>query len=54
MPRIRFVDHGPVSPAPGVLEVRFERIDGKFNLLFWMQGMTIACVVIPLVRDFIG
>ena len=36
------------------IDVRFERIDGKFNLVYWMQGMTIACVVIPLIRGFLG
>ena len=36
------------------VDVRFERIEDKFNLVYWMQGMTIACVVIPLIRGFLG
>jgi hypothetical protein len=26
----------------------------ELNLIYWMQGMTIACVVIPLIRSFLG
>ena len=36
------------------IDVRFERVDGKFRLIFWMQALTIACVVIPVVRDLFG
>ena len=35
-------------------DVRFERIEGKFLLMYWMQGLTIACVVIPAVRTLLG
>ena len=34
------------------IDVRFEQVDGKFRLLFWMQALTIACVVMPVLRDF--
>ena len=36
------------------VEVRFERVDGKFRLVFWMQALTIACVVVPMIRDLLG
>ncbi len=42
-----------ISRRFAAVDVRFERIDGKFNLVYWMQGMTIACVVIPLIRGFL-
>jgi hypothetical protein len=35
------------------VDVRFERIEGRFNLVYWMQGLTIICVVIPLIRGFL-
>ncbi|RLA51968.1 MAG: hypothetical protein DRR42_08805 [Gammaproteobacteria bacterium] len=34
--------------------LRFEQMEGKFLLMYWMQGLTIACVVIPSIRDFLG
>ena len=36
------------------VDVRFERVDGKFTLMYWMQGLTIACVVIPAIRSFLA
>ena len=36
------------------VDVRFERIEGRFNLVYWMQGLTIVCVVVPLIRAFLG
>ena len=36
------------------IDVRFERLDGRFNLVYWMQGLTLACVVIPAIRDFLS
>ena len=36
------------------VDVRFERMEGKFLLMYWMQGLTIACVVIPAIRDFLA
>jgi hypothetical protein len=36
------------------INVRFERVDGKFRLLFWMQALTIACIVLPVIRDLLG
>ena len=36
------------------IDVRFERVDGKLRLLFWMQALTIACVVLPVIRDLLG
>ena len=36
------------------VDVRFERMEGRFNLAYWIQGQTIVCVVIPLVRTFLG
>jgi hypothetical protein len=36
------------------INVRFERVDGKLRLLFWMQALTIACVVLPVIRDLLG
>ena len=35
------------------IDVRLERVDGRFNLVYWMQGLTLACVVIPAIRDFL-
>jgi len=36
------------------IDLRLERMEGRFTLLYWMQGLTIACVVIPVIRSFIG
>ena len=36
------------------VDLRFERMEGKFTLLYWMQGIVVACVVIPLIRGFLG
>ena len=36
------------------IDLRLERMEGRFTLLFWMQGLTIACVVLPVVRSFLG
>ena len=36
------------------VDLRFERMEGKFTLLYWMQGIIVACVVIPLIRGFLG
>ena len=36
------------------MDVRFERMEGKFSLVFWMLGLTIACVVIPEVLKFLS
>jgi hypothetical protein len=36
------------------INVCFERVDGKLRLLFWMQALTIACVVLPVIRDLLG
>ncbi|KAA1188927.1 hypothetical protein F0M18_17135 [Pseudohalioglobus sediminis] len=36
------------------VDVRFERMDGRFNLLYWMQGITLVCVVIPLIHRLLG
>ena len=45
---IRFVE------LASSIDVRFERVDGKLRLLFWMQALTIACVVLPGIRDLLG
>ena len=36
------------------IDVRFEPVDVKFRLIFWMQALTIVCVVVPAVRDLFG
>ncbi|MCP5188083.1 MAG: hypothetical protein H6991_09965 [Pseudomonadales bacterium] len=36
------------------VDVRFERMQGRFNLVYWMQVLTLACVVVPLLRSFLG
>lgn len=36
------------------IDQRFIEMDGKFRLLFWMQGMTIAVIVIPLLSKLLG
>ncbi len=36
------------------VDLRLGRMDGRFNLLYWMQGITIACVVIPVIHGFLG
>ena len=36
------------------LDLRLERMDGRFNLVYWMQGITIVCVVIPVIHSFLG
>ena len=33
---------------------RFERMEGKFNLVFWMLGLAMICVVVPEVLKFLG
>jgi hypothetical protein len=35
------------------IDQRFVEIDGKFRLIFWMQGMTIAVIVIPILTRFL-
>ena len=36
------------------VDLRLERMDGRFNLVYWMQGITIACVVLPVIHEFLG
>ena len=36
------------------VDLRLERMDGRFNLVYWMQGITIACVVVPVIHGFLG
>jgi hypothetical protein len=36
------------------IDVRLERMEGRFNLVYWMQGLTIVCVVIPVIRGYLG
>ena len=36
------------------VDQRFAEQDGRFNLVYWMQGITIACVVIPAIHSFLG
>jgi len=36
------------------VDLQFEHMNGKFTLVYWMQGLTIACVVIPVLREFLG
>ena len=36
------------------IDLRLEHMDGRFNLLYWMQGLTIACVVVPVIHGFWG
>ena len=36
------------------VDQRFAEQHGRFNLVYWMQGITIACVVIPAVQGFLG
>ncbi|KZX51260.1 hypothetical protein A3709_10550 [Halioglobus sp. HI00S01] len=35
------------------VNLRFERAEGKFRLMFWMQAITFAALVLPSLRDFI-
>ena len=35
------------------IDQRLVEIDGKFRLIFWMQGMTIAVIVIPILTRFL-
>jgi len=36
------------------VDLRLERMNGRFNLVYWMQGITIVCVVIPVLRAFVS
>ena len=36
------------------IDLRFERIEGRFKLVFWMQGLTLACVVVPAIRSILA
>ena len=36
------------------MDQRFVAIDGKFRLMFWMQGVIIAVVVIPALTRLLG
>ena len=36
------------------IDIRLERMEGRFNLVYWMQGLTIVCVVIPVIRGYLG
>ena len=45
---------GDIDRRFAAVDVRFERMQGRFNLVYWMQGLTLACVVVPLIRSFLG
>jgi hypothetical protein len=45
---------GDIDRRFAAVDLRFERVEGKFNLVYWMQGLTLACVVVPLIRSFLG
>jgi hypothetical protein len=36
------------------LEACEERVNGKLRLLFWSQGLVVAVVLIPTLRDILG
>ena len=36
------------------LDLRLERMDGRFNLLYLTQGITLVCVVIPVIHRLLG
>ena len=36
------------------VDLRFERMEGRFSLVYWMQGITIVCVVIPAIHSFLS
>ncbi len=36
------------------VDLRLERMEERFNLIYWMQGITIACVVIPAIHSFLA
>jgi hypothetical protein len=42
-----------MSQRFALVDLRFERMDGRFNLLYWMQGITIACVMVRVIYGFI-
>ena len=35
-------------------DMRFKWMEGKFNLVLWMLGLTMICVVIPEVLQFLA
>ena len=43
-----------MSQRFATVDLRLERMNGRFNLLYWMQGITIACVVVPVIHEFLG
>ena len=43
-----------MSQRFAAVDLRFERMDGRFNLVYWMQGITIVCVVVPVIHGFLG
>ena len=45
---------GDIDRRFAAVDVRFERIEGRLNLVYWIQGLTLACVVVPLLRSFLG
>ena len=36
------------------VDLRLERMEERVNLIYWMQGITIACVVIPAIHGFLA
>ena len=51
----RFSDmESRVDKRFALVDLRLERMDGRFNLLYWMQAITIACVVVPVIHEFLG
>ena len=36
------------------MDARFERMEGKFNLVLWILGLAMICVVVPEVLKFLG
>ena len=51
----RFADaESAVNQRFTEVDLWLELMDGRFNLVYWMQGITIACVVISVIRDFLS
>ena len=36
------------------MEVRFDQIEGKFRVIYWMLGLVIFTTLAPILRSFFG
>lgn len=48
-----FVSNLDALVTKDYLDARLAEIDGKFRILFWGQGIILAVLVVPVLRDWL-